>query len=107
MYWGRHRGLPLHVDETSGLPSFWPLLSDVRYHPNYCNYGPAVIFSVYGPADEPGAGKLCNALAALGTIPARLKPHGAKDWNEVLQQAGRVKMKEVLTRAVFPRIGCP
>lgn len=181
-----------------GLTALFPLLSGVRYHPNYCNRGPAAIFPIYGPADdqggrelmaiqgrflnpadgqpkamtigksslgvfgtpealrqdevfvceapidalslaecgfpalaligtnfpawlpaecagkrvliatdaddagEKGAGKLCDALAALGTIPERLKPQGAKDWNEFLQRAGRAKMTEALTRAAFP-----
>jgi hypothetical protein len=29
-----------------------PLLCGVRYHPKYCNYGPAVIFPIYGYMDN-------------------------------------------------------
>lgn len=47
-------------------------------------------------AGDAGAEKLHNALFSLGARPFRMRPEGAKDWNQLLIEQGREHLEEFL-----------
>ncbi|MHB9134555.1 MAG: CHC2 zinc finger domain-containing protein [Armatimonadota bacterium] len=51
-------------------------------------------------AGDTAAGALCAALIKLGIVPQRLKPRGAKDWNELLQRVGWKEMRAIIAQCL-------
>jgi hypothetical protein len=49
-------------------------------------------------AGDDAAGRLFDVLRSFGARPERLRPHGASDWNDLLQAGGTEGLREAVLR---------
>lgn len=70
----------------------WPLWLPIR-----CGFGQVALALDSDEAGDAGSEKLGRALSSLGAKTFRLRPEGAKDWNELLQGIGRDALADWLS----------
>ena len=108
----RKRGAPIVITEAPldalsiaacGFPALalcgkdgWP-----EWLPIVCAFHPVALAFDADEAGDAGAEKLARVLAGLGARTFRLRPEGAKDWNEILQRQGREVLSEWLVKSLL------